>query len=312
MPDGRTIDRLGDVTLKCLCGFAALLAVLTLAVIAYEVLHGASRAIGHFGVGFLAHSVWQPNFGRFGAGLTLFGTAVTSAMAMLLSVPLGISIALFLSNVAPGRVRSVIGPLVEMLAAIPSVILGFWGLIVLVPFLPGHLEPFLHGALGFLPLFGAAEATGVGLFTAGLILTIMVVPIIASISRDLFLTVPQELKDGATALGATRWEVVRGVVLPSAASGVVAASFLGLGRALGEAIAVTQVVGAGTAIKASLFATGDTLASRIAGQYLGAYSKLYASSLLYLGVILLVIELLANFAAQRIVRRFDVHRAVAR
>lgn len=310
-PSGRAIDRFGDATLKCLCAFAALLSAVTLGAIAYEVINGASLAIGHFGLGFIGHTVWQPNFGRFGAGLTLFGTAVTSAIAMLLGVPLAIAIALFLSNVAPGRVRAVISPLVEMLAAIPSVILGFWGIIVLAPSMP-HVEPFLHSVLGFLPLFGPAEATGASIFTAGLILTIMVVPIVASISRDLFLTVPQELKDGASALGATRWEVVRGVVLPSTASGLVAASFLGLGRALGEAIAVTQVIGAGTKIETSLFATGDTMASRIASQALGAYTKLYSSSLLYLGVILLAIGLLANLAAQMIVRRFDVHRAVAR
>jgi phosphate transport system permease protein len=164
---------------------------------------------------------------------------------------------------------------------------------------------------GFLPLVGTPATTGSGLFNASLILTIMVVPIIASLSRDLFLTVPTELQDGATALGATRWEVIRGVVLPSAASGVAAASFLGLGRALGEAIAVTQVIGAGNEINASLFGTGDTLASRIANQYASATSNLHVSSLFYLGMILLVIELIVNVGAQLISRRFDVHRVTA-
>ena len=223
------------------------------------------------------------------------------------------SIALYLSMVAPRRLRSVIGPLVEMLAAIPSVILGFWGILVFGFYsLPcSILEPSLHSAFGFLPIFGTPATTGSGLFNASLILTIMVVPIIASISRDLFLTVPRELKDGATALGATRWEVIRGVVIPSAASGVAAAAFLGLGRALGEAIAVTQVIGAGNLIHASLFQTGDTLASRIADQYQGATTNLHVASLFYLGLILLVIGLLANIAAQWIARRFDVHRVVA-
>ncbi len=291
---------------------AALLALLTLLAISYEVISGASLAIGQFGLGFLGHTAWKPNFGVFGAGVMLFGTAVTSAIAMVLAVPLGISIALYLSMVAPARVRSVVGPLVEMLAAIPSVVLGFWGILVLAPFLPNHLEPFLHGVLGFLPIFGPAAATGASLFTAGLILTIMVVPIVASISRDLFLTVPQEMKDGATALGATRWEVVRGVVLPSAASGIVAAAFLGLGRALGEAIAVAQVVGDGKGIATSLFGTGNTLAANIATEALGAESKLHMSSIFYLAVILLVIGLVANLAAQAISRRFDVHSAAAR
>jgi phosphate transport system permease protein len=192
-----------------------------------------------------------------------------------------------------------------MLAAIPSVILGFWGILVLAPFLQAHLEPFLHSVLGFLPIFGPAATTGTGLFIASLILTIMVVPIIASISRDIFLSVPPELQEGATALGATRWEVLRGVVLPISASGVAAASFLGLGRALGEAIAVTQVVGAGNTIHASLFQTGDTLASRIADQLPGAITKLQISSLFYLGVILLAIEMVANVSAQLIARGFE-------
>jgi phosphate transport system permease protein len=302
----------GDGVLYGLCVVASLLAVLAIGAIAYQVIQGASASISRFGPGFLTHSRWEPNFGIFGAAAFLYGTAVTSVITLLLAVPIGVSIALYLSMVAPRRLRSVIGPLVEMLAAIPSVILGFWGILVFGPFLQAHLEPFLHSVLGFLPIFGAPATTGTGLFNASLILTIMVVPIIASVSRDLFLTVPGELQDGATALGATRWEVLRGVVIPSAASGVVAAAFLGLGRALGEAIAVTQVIGAGNFIHASLFQTGDTLASRIADQYQGATTKLQIASLFYLGVILLVIGLLANIAAQVIARRFDVRRVLAR
>jgi phosphate transport system permease protein len=202
---------------------------------------------------------------------------------------------------------------VETLAAVPSVILGFWGILVFAPFVQKHLEPFLHDTLGlFLPIFGAPSTTGSSVFTASLILAIMVVPIVASISRDLFLTVPAELKDGATALGATRWEVVRGVVLPWTAAGTVAAAFLGLGRALGEAIATTQVIGAGSALKLSVFATGDTIASRIANQFFGVTSDLHRASLFYLGVLLLAIGLLANGAAQLIVRRFDVRRLATR
>jgi phosphate transport system permease protein len=311
-PRVRSADRVGDGVLYGLCLLASLLAVVAIGAIAYQVIHGASASISRFGLGFLTHTTWQPNFGVFGAGAFLYGTAITSFATLLLAVPIGVSIALYLSMVAPRRLRGVIGPLVEMLAAIPSVILGFWGILVFGPFLQAHIEPFLHRALGFLPIFGPPTTTGAGLFNATLILTIMVVPIIASISRDLFLTVPDELKDGATALGATRWEVVRGVVLPSAASGVVAAAFLGLGRALGEAIAVTQVIGAGNFIHASLFQTGDTLASRIADQYQGATTKLQIASLFYLGLILLVIGLLANIAAQLISRRFDVRRVVTR
>jgi len=310
---GRSADRIGDAVMYGLCLLAALLAVAAIVAIAYQMIHGASASISHFGLGFLGHATWRPNppFESFGAATFLYGTAITSAIAMLLSVPLGISIAVYLAMVAPRRVRGVIGPLVEMLAAIPSVILGFWGIIVLAPFLQAHLEPFLHSVLGFLPFFGPTPTTGTGLFIAGLILTIMVVPIIASISRDIFLSVPRELQEGATALGATRWEVLRGVVLPISASGVAAASFLGLGRALGEAIAVTQVIGAGNAIHGSWFQTGDTLASRIADQFAGATSKLDISSLFYLGVILLAIELVANISAQLISRGFE-RRVAAR
>jgi phosphate transport system permease protein len=309
---GTTADRLGDGALRALCTLAALLAVLALAAIAYEVFNGASLAYGRFGLGFLFDTTWAPNFEKFGAGVLLFGTVVTSAIAILFAIPLGVAIALFLSMVAPGRVRSIVGPMVEMLAAIPSVILGFWGILVLAPFLPKHLEPLLHSVLGFLPIFGPAQTTGASLFTAGLILTIMVLPIVASISRDLFLTVPQEMKDGAIALGSTKWEVVRGVVLPSTASGVLAASFLGLGRALGEAIAVAQVIGGGKQILTSFFTPGDTLASKIAIEASGTINKLQTSALFYCGAILLVIGLLVNLTAQVITRRFEVHRAAAR
>jgi phosphate transport system permease protein len=251
-------------------------------------------------------------FNRFGAGVFLYGTAVTSAMALVLAVPLGIAIALYLSMIAPAPVRAVVGPIVEMLAAIPSVVLGFWGLIVLAPFVRDHLEPALHSALGFIPLFGPAQTTGLGLFTAGLVLAIMVLPIIAALSRDLFLTVPQELQDGAAALGATRWEVMRGVVLQSTRPGVAAACCLGLGRALGEAIAVTQVVGAGLEIHRSLFTTGNTLASLIALKFPSAITKLDISALFYLGAILLVIGLVTNLFAQWIGHRFSLQGGAIR
>jgi phosphate transport system permease protein len=308
----RSLDRLGDGVLSGVCALAALLAIAVLLTIGYQIVHGASPAISKLGLGFVTDTEWQPTFGVFGAGTLLFGTAVSSFFALLLGAPIAISIGLYLSLLAPKGLRILISPLVEMLAAIPSVILGFWGLIVLAPFVQKHIEPWLHDKLGFIPLFGPPQTTGSSVFTASLILTIMVVPIIASISRDLFLAVPREVQDGASALGATRWEVVRGVVLPSTASGVVAASLLGLGRALGEAIAVAQVIGAGEQIKVSLFETGDTLAARIANQFPGAITEMHKASLYYLGVILLVIGLVSNVCAQWIGRRFDYRQAVAR
>ena len=308
----RRIDRVGDALLYGICVFAALLVVAVLLLVGYEVVHGAAPAISKFGVGFLASTTWQPNFGEFGAGSLIFGTAFSSLFALLLGAPIAIAIGLYLSELAPKGVRGVVAPLVEMLAAIPSVILGFWGILVLAPFVKDHVEPFLHDTLGFLPIFGEPQTTGASVFTASLILTIMIVPIVASISRDLFLSVPRDVQDGASALGATRWEVVRGVVLPSTGSGVVAASLLGLGRALGEAIAVTQVIGAGSEIKASLFATGDTLAGRIANEFPGAITELHKASLFYLGAILLAIGLLSNLLAQWIGRRFEYAAGVAK
>ena len=318
--DGRTgrmsplrkrLDLLGDRALFGICLAAALIAAATIVLVGYQVVHGASAAISKFGFAFVYETVWQPNFGTFGAGSLLFGTAVTSAFALLLGAPIAIAIGLFLTLLAPRGVRGAVGPLVELLAAIPSVILGFWGLLVLAPFVQAHVEPFLHSTLGFLPIFGTPETTGLSVFTASLILTIMVIPIIASISRDLFQSVPRELQDGASALGATRWEVVRGIVLPTTSSGVVAACILGLGRALGEAIAVSQVIGAGSTIQTSLFKSGDTLASRIALQFPGALTELHKSSLYYCALILLVISLAANLAANWIGRRFSYGGAVS-
>lgn len=303
--------RVGDRVLLVLCGDAGLLAVLVLVGVAYQVLSGAGPSISHFGLGFIGQTRWAPNFGVFGAAVVIYGTLVSALFALTLATPLGIAIGLYLGMMAPPRVRAVVGPLVEMLAAIPSVILGFWGLIVLAPFVAQHVEPTVHNLLGFIPLFGAPQQSGISIFTASLILTLMILPIIASLSRDLFLTVPQELTDGAAALGATRWEIIRGIVLPTTASGVAAATVLGLGRALGEAIAVAQVVGDASNIQASLFQPGATLASRVAVDFQFTVSKLHTASLFYLALILLVIGVLTSLAARLIAGRFDVNRALA-
>ena len=300
---GRVRDWLGDRVLFLLTLAAGLGGVAVLVLIAYKVLRGAHLAFSSFGLSFVWGTAWDANKGIFGAAPGLFGTAVTSLIALLVATPLALAIALFLSELAPRGVRLIIGSLVEMLAAIPSVVLGLWGILVLGPFLANHVEPWLHDSLGFLPIFSGTPQSS-GIFTAGLILAIMVVPIVASVCRELFLSVPHELEEGALALGATRWEMVRGVVLASSRPGIAAAVILGLGRAIGEAIAVTQVIGAGWVIHSSLFAPGDTLASRIAGQYQGAVSKLQIASLFYLAAILLVIGLVTNLLAQLVVRRF--------
>jgi len=305
-------DWLGDRLLLILTLGASLAAVAVMVAIIYKVVNASRLAFGKFGISFFWGTVWDANPAKnvFGAGTLIYGTVVTSIMALVIAVPLAIAIALFLSELAPRAVRGVIGPLVEMLAAIPSVVLGLWGILVLGPFAADHIEPWLQRWFGFLPIFSGTPSSS-GVFIAGLILAIMVVPIVASICRELFLSVPPELEEGALALGATRWEMVRGVVLHSSRPGIAAAVILGLGRAIGEAIAVTQVIGAATSINVSLFAPGDTLASRIAGQYQGAVSNMQISALFYLAAILLVIGLLTNLLAQLIVRRFDVHRAGA-
>jgi phosphate transport system permease protein len=302
----------GDRVLFGLCALAALLAGLTLAGIVYQLITNANPAISRFGLGFLGHTTWAPNFRVFGAGAMIYGTVLSSLLALALATPLGIAIALYLSMIAPPAVRAVVGPLVELLAAIPSIIIGFWGVIVFAPFVHKHVEPALHSALGFIPLFGPPQTTGLSLFTAGLVLTLMVLPIIASLSRELFLTVPQELKDGAEALGATRWEVIRGVVLATTAPGVAAATLLGLGRALGEAIAVLLVAGDLTQIHASLFQPGATMASLIASQFQSPVNGLHVASMFYIALVLLVIGLVTSLLARIVAGRFDVQRALTR
>jgi phosphate transport system permease protein len=307
----RRADRIGDRALRAVCLAASLLVVVVIVEIGVQLVSGSVPALDRFGLGFITGSDWRPNFDTFGAATLIYGTAVSSAMALALATPIGISIGLYLSLLAPRAVRTVVGPLVEMLAAIPSVIVGFWGILILGPIVQAHMEPFLHATLGFLPLFGPQQTSGSSMFTAGLVLTIMVVPIIASVSRDIFQTVPRDLQDAAAALGATRWETVRGVVLPATASGIVAAAVLALGRALGEAIAVTQVIGAGNAFHGSLFATGDTLASRIANQFPGVTTELHKASLFYLALILLAMGLITNLVAQQIVKRFAHNKSFA-
>lgn len=298
----------GDRVMRGLCTIGALVTSLTLADVVYQIVTGASPALSREGLSFLARAAWAPNLDHFGALPMLIGTAEASAIALIIATPVALAIAIFLSRLAPRLVRTFVGPLVEMLAAIPSVILGFWGIIMFAPFVQRTIEPALHSVLGFIPIFGPAQTTGLSVFTAGVILTVMVVPIIASLSRDLFLSVPAELTDGAEALGATRWEVIRGVVLPTTVSGVSASIMLGLGRALGEAIAVASVVGGTATAHTSLFAPGNTLAARIALEIQYIVNPLHRASLFYLAFILLVMGLLTNLIARSIASRYDVHR----
>jgi phosphate transport system permease protein len=311
VPLGRTRrfgDRFGDRILYAVAALAAAAVVLLVLAIAWKVVAGAWPALRHFGLGFLWSSDWNPVTRHFGALQFVLGTLITGGVAVLIAAPLSIAIGLFLSELAPRAVRGPVGALIELLAAVPSVVVGLWGILVLGPWIRDHVEPFLHGTLGFLPIFSGSPSQA-GVLPAIAVLTIMIVPITSSICRELFVGVPNELEEGALALGATRWEMVRGVVLPYAKGGVVAAVILGLGRALGEAIAVTQVIGnSDRMFPGSLFAPADTLASRIASQYQGADPGLPLASLVYLAVILLAITLVTNVSAQLLVRRFEFQR----
>jgi phosphate transport system permease protein len=302
--------RLGDTLFRGVALAASAASTFLLGWIAFKVLDLAWPSIEHFGLSFVWTEAWDPVTEQFGALTFIYGTVLTSLIALVIAVPVSIGIALFLTEIAPRRLAAPIATLVELLAAIPSVVLGLWGILVFGPWVAQHLEPFLQDHFGVLPIFSGSPSQA-GILPAALVLTIMIVPITSAICRELFLRVPRDLTDGALALGSTRWESIRGVTLAYAAPGIAAAVLLGLGRAFGEAIAVTQVIGGGNSIEVSWFATGDTLASRIASQYQGATSQLQAGSILYLAAILMAISLATNVAAQLIVRRFEKARRAA-
>jgi phosphate transport system permease protein len=281
-----------------------ILVFLALIAIVYKVIDGASMAFSKYGFGFIGHTAWVPAANEFGAWTFIYGTLVTGFGSVFLATILGVSIGLFLSLMAPRQVAAIIGPLVEMLAAIPSVVIGLIGIYLICPFLKNHIEPGLHSVLGWIPIFGTPGTVGNSLFAAIIVLTIMVVPIVAALTRDLFLTVPLELRDGAEALGCTRWEMIRGVVLPTTQSGIVAACVLGFGRAIGEAIAVEQVVGGVPAWPHNLFQAGDTQGAVIASQFPSPVSAMHTSALFYLATILLILAIISNLTAQWVSRRF--------
>jgi phosphate transport system permease protein len=294
-------DRIGDPLLRGLSGLAAALAVAVIAGIVYEVAHLAWPAVQQFGIGFVTTNDWNPVSKRFGAAPFLYGTVVTSFIALLIAAPLSVAISIYLTELAPRRIRRPVATLVDMLAAIPTVILGLWGILVLGPFMRDTIEPALNSVFGFLPIFGG-DPSAFGYLTAALILAIMATPIITSVTREVFETVPSDLKEASYALGATRWEMVRQVVLPYSRPGIVGATILGLGRAIGEAIAVAQVIGGASLINASLFHTGGTLAAQIASQFQNS-AGLQKASLAYLGLILLVFAVIVNVIARLIVQR---------
>ncbi len=259
-------------------------------------------AIQRFGVGFFAASTWDPVAEEFGVLPFIYGTLVSSALALLIAVPLGLGVAIFLSELVPGWLRSPISFFVELLAAIPSVVIGLWGIFVLVPWVRTTLEPLLRSALGFLPLF-SGPPLGIGMLTAGLILAVMIVPFIVAVSTEVMRTVPRSQREAALALGATGWETTRTAVLPYARSGIVGAIFLALARALGETMAVTMVIGNVPQINASLFAPAYTIPAVIANEFAEATSDLYVAALIYAGLVLFIVTVVVNALARLLVSR---------
>jgi phosphate transport system permease protein len=287
---------------------AAILVLLILGGVAISLVRGAWPALQHFGFAFVTREIWNPVSEQFGALAPIYGTVVTSLIAMALAVPTGFGIALFLTEICPPLLKRPIGVAVELLAAVPSIIFGIWGLFVLAPVLQRHVQPWLikhaHPLPGIHKLF-MGPPFGIGIFTAGLVLAIMVLPFIAATMRDVFDTVPPMLKESGYGLGATRWEVIWNVVVPHSRVGVVGGIMLGLGRALGETMAVTFVIGNAHRISTSLLAPGTTISSAIANEFTEAVGDLYTSSLIALGLLLFIITFAVIAAAQLMLRRLE-------
>ncbi|MGK5089463.1 phosphate ABC transporter permease subunit PstC [Bdellovibrionota bacterium FG-2] len=293
---------LGDRVFAFILKVPSVALVLLLVSIAYYLFHHALPLIHKQGWSFVMTSVWDPVNDVYGAISVVYGTVVSSFIAILISTPLSVGVALFLTEIAPTRVGRIVGFLVEMLAAIPSVVYGLWGIFVLAPWLRITVEPFLAKTLGFLPFFQGAPY-GVGMLAAGIILAIMITPTISSISREIFIAIPRVQREAALALGSTRWEMMRLSVLQSARRGIIGAVILGLGRALGETMAVTMLIGNRHEVSASLFAPGSTMASIIANEYAEATSDFHVAALVEVGLLLFAVTFIINSLARLFISR---------
>jgi len=299
---------LSDAFFRRLTQAAAIIVLLILGGVILSLIDGSLPAFQKFGVAFFVHQVWNPVTKKFGALAPIYGTVVTSAIAMLIAVPLGIGIAVFLTELCPPALRRPIGIAIELLAGIPSIIYGIWGLFIFAPFLQQYAQPAIIAAFGNVPVLSslfAGPPYGIGMLTASLILAIMVLPFVASISRDVFGAVPPMLKESAYGIGCTTWEVVRNVVIPFARVGVIGGVMLGLGRALGETMAVTFVIGNAHKISPSLFAPGTTISATIANEFTEAVGDLYTSALIALGLILFMITFVVLAIARIMLMRLE-------
>jgi phosphate transport system permease protein len=306
----RVLDRLriSDIAFRYLTCAAAIGVLLLLSGVIVSLIQGSFLALSTFGLNFLITDTWNPVTEKFGAAAPIYGTLATSLIAMLIAVPVGLMIAFFLTELCPQWLRRPIGIAIELLAGIPSIIYGIWGLFIFAPFLQQTLQPFLIKTLGNVPVIEplfAGPPYGIGMLTAGLILAVMVLPFVTSISRDVFEAVPAVLKEAAYGVGCTTWEVVRYVVLPYARVGVIGGVMLGLGRALGETMAVTFVIGNAHRVSASLLAPGTTIAASIANEFTEAESPMYSSALIALGLILFVITFIVLAAARYMLLRME-------
>ncbi|MFC5517795.1 phosphate ABC transporter permease subunit PstC [Kaistia terrae] len=301
--------RAGDATFRGLTLGAALLVLLLLGGVIISLIHGSIPALSTYGFGFLTTQSWNPVTEKFGAMAPIYGTIVTSFIALLIAVPVGIGIAIFLTELCPPWLKRPIGVAIELLAGIPSIIYGIWGLFVFAPFFQTNIQPYLISFFEPIPIlnsFFAGPPYGIGILTAGFILAIMVLPFITSITRDVFDTVPAVLKEATYGLGCTTSEVVTKVVLPYTRVGVIGGVMLGLGRALGETMAVTFVIGNAHKISASIMAPGTTISASIANEFTEAVGDLYTSSLIALGLILFVITFFVLAAARLLLMRMNV------
>jgi len=299
---------IGDVLFRYLTFLFALLVLLILGGVIVALVDGALPALRTFGISFLVSDVWNPVTEKFGALAPIYGTLVTSAIAMLVGIPVAFGVAVFITEICPIWLKRPLATMIELLAAIPSIIYGIWGLFVFAPFVQQNIQPSLIASLGQVPGFGALFAgppLGIGVLTAGFILAIMVLPFISSIMRDVFETVPAILKESAYGLGATRSEVVRQIVLPYTRIGVVGGIMLGLGRALGETMAVTFVIGNAHRISVSILQPGTTISASLANEFTEAVGDLYLSSLIALGLILFVITFVVLAIAKLMLLRLQ-------
>jgi phosphate transport system permease protein len=289
-----------DQVFRAALTVSALAVPILLVLLLIELLHGSKLAITTFGLHFLVTSVWDPIAGQFGAFPLIMGTLITSCIALVIAVPLSLGVAIYLTEFAPQAIRRPIAMIIELLAAIPSVVYGLWGIFVLVPILRHTAFPVLRSVLGFLPFFRGV-IYGPSMLAASVILAIMVMPFIMSVSREVLLAVPNSQREAAMGLGATRWEAVRTAIVPYARSGIIGAVILGLGRALGETMAVTMLIGNSHDLKASLFAPGYTMAAVIANEFSEATSALHFSAMTYVALVLFLVTIVINAAARLLI-----------